>query len=208
MEAIEAIRAHVAEYSDPLQPVRQAAIRYLAYPCAISNDGVMEIGHRPWVVPQNYMFALFPGIDEESLKFYSQRFKIAIPTSYSDVLRELNGAFVFGMFLCGIPGSMLGDPPLLDRAALKCQDLATASTVWGRRYYRGMSEHFHFGYRKFSYVENAGYFIDRRDQILCAKKDGSIVDVWSSFKDFLSHELRISEALEEQLHPSNWGASP
>src|SRR5579872_3584720 len=111
---------------DFLAPLKEAAGRYLKYPSVISKDGVMDIGHRPWVAELNYMLMLYPGIDPDALSRYSQRFDIQVPEVYGDFLRAVNGGFLFGMSLCGVPLSMLGNPPLLERRILQCHDLATA----------------------------------------------------------------------------------
>ena len=52
-------------------------------------------------------------IDKEALDRYSRRFRIEIPSLYTEVLTELNGAFCFGMSLCGVPGSMQNNVPVL-----------------------------------------------------------------------------------------------
>jgi hypothetical protein len=193
--------AHLLDsYSDALAPLREAACRYLKYPSVLAKDGVMNIGHRPWVAELNYMFMLYPAIDRDSLERYSQRFRIEIPTMYARVLSELNGAFCFGMSLCGVPISMLGNPPLLYRTVLQCHDLATAATMWASEY-RVPSNFFHFGGRHFSSSANVGYFIEGDSRILCAKKSGKIICEWTSFAEFLADELKTSEELEEKRRP-------
>jgi hypothetical protein len=118
-------------------------------------------------------------------------------------LAEVNGAFCFGMKLCGVPLSMLGDPPLLDRTILQCHDLATAATRWVSTY-RVPAGFFLFGSRHFSATENVGYFIDGGSRLVCARKSGEVIGEWGGFSEFLSDELQASEKLEEELHPSRW----
>lgn len=197
---MNAIGQKLDAYSDALAPLREAAGRYLKHPSVLAKDGVMNIGHRPWVAELNYMFMLFPGIDSASLERYSQRFRIEIPAIYAEVLAELNGAFCFGMSLCGVPRSMLGNPPLLDRSILQCHDLGTAATMWVREY-RVPDGIFHFGGRHFSSRANVGYFIEGDKRILCMKNGGKIVGEWTNFAEFLADELKASEELEEKLHP-------
>ena len=196
---MKSIAENVDAYSDALAPLSEAVGRYLKHPSVVGKDGAMKIGHRPWVAELNYMFTLYPGIESGPLQRYARQFKIEIPEVYRDVLRELNGGFCFGMSLCGVPRSMLGEPALLDRTILQCHDLATAVNVW-RNEYRVPAEWFHFGGRDFSFTENVGYFIDD-PRIVCAKKSGKVIGEWASFQEFLADELKASEKLEEKLNP-------
>src|SRR5262249_13271349 len=146
---------------------------------------------------------LYPGIDREALVRYCERFGIRIPEMYVDFLREVNGAFCLGMSLCGIPPSMLGDPPRLNRKILQCHDLATAATHWIREY-RVPDGFFHFGSRHFSYNENVGYFIEQNKRIISVRGRSRVIGEWTSFTEFLWDELPASEQFEEELHPSRW----
>lgn len=197
---MNAIAEKLNAYSVVLAPLREAANRYLKYPSVLASDGVLNIGHRPWVAELNYMFMLYPGIHGESLERYGQRFGITIPDLYVEVLRELNGAFCFGMSLCGVPRSMASATPLVDRTVLQCHDLGTAATQWVTEY-KVPANYFHFGGRHFSSRENVGYFIDGTLQILCVRKNGKVIGNWASFPSFLADELRTSEELEEKRRP-------
>lgn len=205
-QGMQAIRERIDRYPDFLAPLRIAAGGYIKYPSKLSNDGVISIAHRPWVGMLNYMLTLYPGLSRDDLDRYCQTFQIETPGIYGDFLCEVNGAFCFGMSLCGVPPSMLGNPPLLDRTILQCHDLATAATRWVVEY-RVPKGFFHFGGRHFSYLENVGYFIDQGKRILCVQNKGNVIGEWSSFADFLTDELDASEMLEEELHPSQWSAS-
>ena len=119
---MEAIAERLDGYPDFLAPLREAARRYTNFPSEIGKNGVMNIGHRPWVAQLNYMLMLYPGIQKGILEQYCCRFKIEVPTIYADFLHQVNGAFCFGMSLFGVPLSMLGTPPLLDRTVLQCHD--------------------------------------------------------------------------------------
>jgi hypothetical protein len=190
-------------FPDSLAPLKNAASRYLKYPSAITEDGVMSIAHRPWVAKLNYMLMIYPGINRETLDRYSHRFEIRVPDMYAEFLRHVNGAFCFGMSLCGVPPSMLDSPPLLDRSMLQCHDLATAATLWIQEC-RVPAGYFHFGGRHFSFRENVGYFIEGNKRIVSVRGKKKIIGEWDSFADFLSHELQESEKLEEELHPAKW----
>jgi hypothetical protein len=188
---------------DFLAALREAASRYLKYPSEIAKDGVMDIGHRPWVAELNYRLTLYPGLDPDALSRYCRRFEIQVPEVYADFLRAVNGGFFFGMSLCGVPLSMLGSPPLLDRRILQCHDLATAATCWIDEY-RVPAGYFHFGGRKLSYRENVGYFVDGDTRIVSVRGKKKVIGEWTSFSEFLSEELVASEKLEEELRPAKW----
>jgi hypothetical protein len=190
---------------DFLAPLKDAASRYLKYPSVMGKDGVADIGHRPWVAALNYMLKLYPGIDAEALGRYSRGFGIQVPEVYANFLGAVNGGFFFGMSLCGVPLSMLGNPPLLDRRILQCHDLATAATRWISEY-RVPEGLFHFGGRHFSYRENVGYFFEGNTRVVSVRGKKKVIGEWSSFSEFLSEELEASEKLEEELHPAKWNS--
>lgn len=184
-------------------PLKEAASRYLKYPGVIGKDGVMNIGHRPWVAELNYMLMMYPGINIDALNRYCRLFGIQVPEVYTEFLRVVNGGFFFGMSLCGVPLSMLDNPPLLNRSILQCHDLATAVTLWIGEY-DVPKEFFHFGGRHFSSSENVGYFFDGENRIVCVWGKKKVIAEWTSFTDFLKDELTVSEKLEEELHPAKW----
>jgi hypothetical protein len=188
---------------DFLAPLKEAASRYLKYPSVLGKDDVMDIGHRPWVAELNFMLKLYPGIDPDALSRYCRRFEIQVPAIYVDFLRAVNGGFFFGMNLCGVPLSMLGTPPLLDRRILQCHDLAAAATRWIGDY-SVPAGFFHFGGRHFSFRENVGYFLEGENRIVSVRGKKKIIGEWTSFSDFLRDELEASEKLEEELHPAKW----
>jgi hypothetical protein len=130
---MDPIQKRLDALPDFLAPLKQAASRYLKYPGVIGKDGVMDIGHRPWVAELNYMLMLYPGIEPDALNRYGRRFEFRVPDVYAGFLRAVNGGFFFGMSLCAVPLSMLGNPPHLDRWILQCHDLGTAATEQGQR---------------------------------------------------------------------------
>jgi hypothetical protein len=146
------------------------------------------------VAELNYMLMMYPGIESDALDRYCRRFKIQVPEVYADFLRAVNGGFLFGMSLCGVPLSMLGNPPLLDRRSLQCHDLATAATLWIDEY--SVPEgFFHFGGRHFSFRANVGYYFDGANRIVCVRGKKKVIGEWTSFSDFLKDELAASESL-------------
>jgi len=189
---------------DTLAPLKAKALQYLKYPSNVDTGGILQIGHRPWVAELNYMITLYPGLVREDIARYPvRRGFLEIPTVYSDFLTHVNGGFFFGISLCGIPPSMLSEPPLLDRSVLQCHDIGSANLDWISEY-RVSEGLFHFGGRHFSFTENVGYFLDDSDRILSFRSSGECIGQWNYFSDFLEAELAASEALEEEINPSQW----
>lgn len=205
MDKLQAISEQLDKLPDFLAPLKEAANRYSIYPSVVDDAGVLNIGHRPWVAELNYMLMLYPGIDAESLERYCERFKLQLPAMYIDFLRAVNGGFFFGMSLCGVPLSRLGNPSLLNRRVLQCHDLAMAATQWVLDYSMPRS-YFHFGSRYFSYSANAAYFFDGESRIVSVRGKKKIIGEWTNFTDFLAEELLASEKFEEERKPAQWNA--
>lgn len=202
---MDAITARLEEFPAGLAPLAGAARRLLNKPGGPSVGGVVRLGHRPWVARENYAVTLYPGLSRDALARYAQRFRLIIPDVYAEFLATVNGAFCFGMGLAGVPGSMLGEPPLLDRTRLQCHDLGGYAAHTTLEYRKLPAGAFHFGYRHYSYRENIGYFIDG-SRFLSIRKTGRIIGDWGTFHDFLQDELLASEKLDEELHPPPAGS--
>lgn len=183
-----------------LEPLADAARALLDHPAGLSADGVLRLGHRPWVAPENYAITLYPGLPAEALARYAGRFKLDVPPVYAGFLDAVNGAFCFGMSLAGVPASMLGTPPLLDRRSLQCHDLGSSAGLWASEYRRLPAGAFGFGHRHWSPRENVGYFV-AGGCILSIRKSGKVVGEWGGLADFLRDELPASAALDAELHP-------
>ena len=50
---MDAIQKRLDALPDFLAPLKEAASRHLKYRSVIGKDGVMDIGHRPWVAELN-----------------------------------------------------------------------------------------------------------------------------------------------------------
>lgn len=196
---------HVEKLPEFLAPLKAAAERYLRYPSRIGDDGVLDIGHRPWVAELNCMLMIYPGLQPDELARYADRFRLSIPAPYVDFLHAVNGGFFFGMSLCGAPRSMRGNTPLLNRRILQCHDLSMAATGWVHDY-DVPDGYFHFGSRHYSYSANVGYFFAGNDRIVSIRGKKKIIGEWTNLTDFLAEELPASEKLEEELHPARWNA--
>ena len=183
-----------------LRPLADAARALLDQTAGPSEDGVLRLGHRPWVAPENFAITLYPGLPTDALVRYTERFRLDVPPVYAGFLTAVNGAFCFGMALAGVPRSMLNSTPLLDRSRLQCHDLGTAATLWVSEYRKLPAGAFHFGSRHYSPRENVGYFI-AGDRILSIRGSGRVVGEWGKLSEFLRDELLVSEALDAKRHP-------
>jgi hypothetical protein len=197
---IEGAAARLDALPADLGPLADAARALLGQPCGPSADGVLRLGHRPWVAPENYAITLYPGLPADTLARYAGRFGLDVPPVYAGFLAAVNGAFCFGMSLAGVPASMLGIPPLLDRSTLQCHDLGSSAGLWAFEYRRLPAGAFGFGHRHYSHRENVGYFV-AGDRILSIRKSGKVVGEWGGLADFLRDELPASAALDAELHP-------
>lgn len=197
---LEAARQRIDGIPADLAPLADAARDLIDRPGSLSPDGVLALGHRPWVAPKNYAMTLYPGLPAEALARYAERFGLEVPATYAEFLASVNGAFCFGISLAGVPPSMLGSPPLLDRTRLQCHDLGAAATLWASEYRKRPAGAFHFGGRHYSFRENVGYFM-AGGRILSLRKSGEAVGEWGGMADFLRDELRASATLDVELHP-------
>ncbi len=183
-----------------LGPLAETGRALLHQPTGPFSGGVLRLGHRPWVAPENYALTLYPELPANALLSYSERFGLDVPPLYAGLLIALNGAFCFGMALAGVPASMLGTPPLLDRRTLQCHDLRSTARTWASGFRKLPAGAFGFGGRKYSERENIGYFI-LGDRILSIRRSGEVVGEWGGLADFLRDELPASAALDAELYP-------
>jgi hypothetical protein len=197
---VEGAAARLDTLPADLAPLADAVRALLDQPGDLSADGVLRLGHRPWVAPENYAITLYPALPADALARYSGRFGLDVPAVYAEFLAAVNGAFCFGMSLAGVPASMLGSPPLLDRRRLQCHDLASSATLWASEYRKLPAGAFGFGYRHYSSRENVGYFV-AGSRVLSIRKTGKVVGEWGRLADLLRDELPASAALDAELHP-------
>jgi hypothetical protein len=198
-DPFDAARGILNRLPTELSPLVDVAWPFLTQPLVV-NDGVLRLGHRPWIAPLNYAITVYPGLKESQLASFASHFGIRVPEFYANFLRAVNGAFCFGMSLAGVPRSMLSEPRVLDRRVLQCHSLASAATHWAREYRKVPPGAFHFGGRIVSFEANAGYFlIDGR--IISLRTNGKCIGEWATISEFLRDELSASAALDAELHP-------
>jgi hypothetical protein len=168
-----------------------------------SHAGGLQIGHRPWVAPENYALLLFSPASQEWIGGFERRYKRGIPPAIRDFLQTTNGCMEYGLSLFGLAPSMQGTPALLNRSKVQCHDLGLANTGWSQEY-RPPPKNFHFGSRNFGWDDQLGYFIDEAGHIRSITRNkGKTQKEWEEFPEFLAHELDAAEQ-EERSYPKNW----
>ena len=118
----------------------------------------------------------------------------------------MNGGKILELSIYGIPPSMLGDIPMLDRSTGNPFDLATANRSW-RLEYEDADKDFLFGGRDIGWDEQVGYFL-RRDGTVIARWNGKYRDgskpgtkiraEWLSFEDWLVNEPIAVETFQSR----------
>lgn len=157
----------------------------------------------PWEGAEAFAFNIFPPVKSTLVAKYEKIHSLTIPPLYRDLLVMFNGLYAFDMSLFGIPASMLGNPPVLDRSFQQCHDIGSANRTWIHDYDVDSSL-FHFGGRAYSYEANAGYFLDSKGWIYSYLEDGSRVGRWKAIDSFLKAELAAAEELVREGFPSDW----
>ena len=195
------IQARLDQLSGTLLPIVKLSERYSDQESNLTKNGTVEIFRRPWVAPLNFGLILYPRATEEFISKFNATHAVPIPKTYSDVLKEINGGFIFSMSLYGLPESIYSTG-VLNRSVLQPLDLGSANSSWIREY-RVDKSLFHFGGRSFSEEENAGYFFDNSNQILLIRINGEVLNSWNSFSLFLNDEIIVVETELLKAIPKN-----
>lgn len=163
------------------------------------KSGALRLSYRPKIGTEAYACVLYPGVSADHLDKYEaihrQRLPkyLPIPALYRKILTRINGCFLFGTSLFGIPLSMAKDPPLLDRSVQQPHDVCTANEDWRKEYAVDQSNFF-FASGAYSSTENVGYFLTPEDEVEAYLAKGKMVGVWSTFDSFLGAEIQRAES--------------
>jgi len=175
-----------------LNPIKEQAIKYFDIDSKVRVDNAVQIYRRPWVAPENFGLLIFPPVDKNWLSEFVKRTGKVIPKVYENILRQMNGCFIYDFSLFGLPKSIY-TKGVLNRSVLQQFDLTTANTSWVREYAIDQKL-FHIGGRAYSYSENIGYFVDG-ETILSARTTGEIVNSFSTVKEFFATEIDAAEKM-------------
>src|SRR5687767_894378 len=201
----QAISTRLDALPPDLGALRESAARSARYCSSIATDDTLQLGHQPWVGPEAYAVRLFTPAKKAWIAAFKERTSRAIPAAYRDLLLAVNGCSVHGLSLYGLPPSMQGSKPLLDRTRVQPFDLATANLSWLREYATD-PEQFHFGGRSWTREENIGYFWSsaRASVLRAIRKSGEVVGEWRDLPALLTDELAAAEREDAAQTPAEW----
>jgi hypothetical protein len=171
-------------YPEEYLAIKKQAKKYIQNGSNIDNNQRINILHRPWVAPLNWGLMLYKGADTKSIEEAELTIGKTIPDFYKRFLTNFNGCFLYDISMFGVIHS-------LTRSFLQCHSLTTANNNWIKEINVDQNL-FHFGGGRYSYEENTGYFFGQ-DKIMSIRKNGKLVNEWSSFSDFLNEELLRAE---------------
>jgi hypothetical protein len=164
-----------------LNSVNELLISFNEDDCYRSKENI-QISHRPKVAPEAYAIILFPGIEITNIS-------LSIPRNYFEILKELNGAIFYELYLYGVPQSNL-----LKRDGTQQLSLITANEDWKHEYI-GTKDLFHFGGCAWNLDMNVGYFLNNNNEVLSILNDGTVVNQWHQFNNFLSEEIERAKSI-------------
>ena len=187
------IENRIENISEEYISIKELSIKYLKFGATRNEENTIKIYNQKWEAPLKFAITLF----YKSPKDYIEKFETLndskIPTVYSKFLQEINGCSFFEFDLFGLTPSIYRSG-LLDRSKTQCFDLGTANRNW-KLEYRLNEDLFYFGSRAYSFNENIGYFMDNDGAIKSIRKNGQVMNEWTSFSSFLKTELQIAEKM-------------
>ena len=161
--------------------------------------GALRLSHRPAIGTEAYACILYPCVDLDVIEQYEAIHRartsryVDIPPFYKEVLRRLNGAFIFETALFGVPSSMVQNPPRLDRSTQHPLDVGTANEDWYLEYGVDHSRFF-FASGSHSHTENVGYFLTPDNHIEGYLRGGKEIAQWETLGTFLAAEIERAKS--------------
>ena len=195
------VAKRLTSWPDSLAPLAQLVERYAARGLVPRPDGALQIAPTPWVGTEAFAVVLFPPADPTWIAGFAERTGTTIPTHYAEILRAMNGCFVFDLALYGLPPGMQETTPRLDRATLQPLDLERANRSWAREY-RARTENLYVGGRSWSREANCGYFLAEDGTVRSLLRGGESVGTWPSIERMLAAELPVVERRALEQAPS------
>jgi len=183
-----------------LSPLRVVIERFATSEASVDpSTGALRLSHRPKVGTEAYACVLYPGVSADVIEQYESVHRsrladyLSIPPFYRRSLARMNGGFIFGTSLFGIPQSMAQNPPLLNRSVQQPLDVCTANEHWRVEYGASRSS-FYIASGSYSSTENIGYFLTPDTQIEGYLKGGKKTGQWETFGRFLAAEIQRAES--------------
>lgn len=161
-------------------------------------DGI-QLGCHPRSDGELYAVRVFSPLPISSIEKYERIHGVQIVAGYSNVLSQINGAWIYRLALYGVPPSMTEEPPLLDRSIPQPLDIATANLNW-RNAFSPSRDEFHFGSSSWTLEKNVGYFLGPSGRVRGLVDGQGCVGEWMDIDAFLREEIvRNREAYPEYL---------
>ena len=198
----ERILERLAGLPSELAVLKEFATRHARFCSSIALDDTLQIAHQPWVAPEGYAIRLFAPAKKAWFAKFKDRTGRPIPAGYRAFLAAVNGCAAHGLSLYGLPPSLQGATPTLDRTRPQPLDLDAANLRWIREYAVD-GEPFYFGGRAWSAGENLGYFW-YSDGLRAVRKSGAVVREWPDFPSLLVDELSAAERHVTERTPTDW----
>jgi hypothetical protein len=196
---LPAIEDRIARLPPDLRPLGTSVRRHYARGANVRPDGTVQVARMPWMGPESFGLVLYPAAEPAWVRAFGERWGRPIPEAYARVLAAINGCFVFGLALYGLPPSLQDRAPRRDQA-LEPLDLGAANQYWAREY-RDAGGEFHFGGRSLSIDENVGYFLAPDGNVRSRRKHGEVLREWTSIEELLMEELPLVEAGDRERPP-------
>ena len=171
-------------FPDEYFAIKKQAKKYSLNGSTIDDDQQINILHRPWVARLNWGLMIYKGVDTKWISEAEVTINRTIPDFYKRFLTNANGCFLYDISLFGLTHS-------LTRSFLQCHSLISANNDWIKEFDVDQNL-FHFGGGTYSDEENTGYFYGL-NKIMSVRKNGKILQEWTSFSDFLNDELDRAE---------------
>jgi hypothetical protein len=204
--AMNPVQQRIVERLAALPPelsvLKEFATRHARFCSSIAADDTLQIAHQPWVAPEGYALLLFPPAKKAWLANFKERTGRAIPAAYRDFLLAVNGCSAHELSLFGLPPSMHGATPKLDRSRQGPLDLGAANLHWARAYAVDPAE-FHFGGRAWTSEENIAYFWSTAG-LRAVRKSGAVAGEWPDLPSLLAAELPAAERRVAERTPAEW----
>lgn len=197
---VDKVKKRLKKIDKKYPAISHQCYRYIENNSKIDENNNINIFHRPWVAPQNWGIKLFDSVKSKWIKDFKTRTEKSIPDFYKDFLKISNGGFIYDLSLYGLPPSIY-TKGVLSRSVLQCHDLTSANNSWIVEYDID-KDSFYFGGRAYTFDENVGYFY-KKNEILCARKNGEIIAKWNDFNDFINDEVKEAEKMMQDKTPEN-----
>jgi len=176
------IESRLNNLPDFAAPVVEVARSLLSLGGIEAGEGYYKLGNDKSVAPLYYLMTIWDGRNEDELKSRLARFDFKVPSMYRAIYVNFAGLSIHDLDIFGT----------LVYPGVQPLDVVAANQFW-RNPYKSVRELFHFGGRRYTTSENAGYFM-RDDVIEVQTEEGTILEKYNCLSDFFDNEIAIVAA--------------